>query len=221
LDSQTFEAWCRSVDLSDEALAVVRRIRSQEPSRSVRSGARNVSGRYSSRKMGLTIQFESHKCELPAIVEMENDKDVLEFYDQPESMKLVYRHDSGRKVGHMHTADFFVIRRESAGWEEWKMADELVRLASSGKNRYAVSESGSWTCPPGEEHARQYGLYYRVRSSEEIDWVRSRNWDFLSDYLTDVTPPVDDSIAAALMTYVASNPGITLRDLLIWVEQQP
>ena len=37
---------------------------SASPSRRVRGGRSNVSGRYPSQKMGLTIQFESHRVEL-------------------------------------------------------------------------------------------------------------------------------------------------------------
>jgi hypothetical protein len=42
--------------------------------------------------MGVSIQFESHTVELWAIYLMEHDPDVLEFYDQPQSVdrNLVY-----------------------------------------------------------------------------------------------------------------------------------
>ena len=58
-------------------------IRSARPVRRVGSRAGNVSGAYASRKMGCTIQFESHKVELWAIYSMEHDPQVLEYYDQP------------------------------------------------------------------------------------------------------------------------------------------
>ncbi|MDQ3133372.1 MAG: hypothetical protein M3Q76_01010 [Acidobacteriota bacterium] len=48
----------------------------------------NVAGRFPSRKMGVTIQFESHKNELARIRELEYDPEVLEYYDQPPSIKL-------------------------------------------------------------------------------------------------------------------------------------
>jgi hypothetical protein len=47
-----------------------------------------VSGCYPSRKIGVTIQFESHKNELARIQELEHASDVIEFYDQPPSIKL-------------------------------------------------------------------------------------------------------------------------------------
>ncbi len=71
LDEQQFGDWCRKLGLGAQAESVIRQIRSSEPARLVRSGRGNVSGRYPSRKMGFTIQFESHRTELAAIYEME------------------------------------------------------------------------------------------------------------------------------------------------------
>ena len=66
------------LSLSDQAVAVIDDVRSSDPARRVRSGRGNVSGRYPSKKMGVTIQFESHRVELAAIYEMERDVHVLE-----------------------------------------------------------------------------------------------------------------------------------------------
>ena len=38
--------------------------------------------------MGFTIQFESHRVELPLVYEMEHDPGVLEYYDFAASEKL-------------------------------------------------------------------------------------------------------------------------------------
>ena len=81
------------------AACVVQRIRSSGPARLVQSGRGNVSGRYPSRKMGVTIQFESHKNELAGIQELEHATDVIEFFDQPHSIKLEYQSAAGKKLG--------------------------------------------------------------------------------------------------------------------------
>ena len=47
--------------------------------------------------------------------------------------------------------DFFVLRRESVGWQEWKQAG-----------------TGQWHCPPGEAYAAHLGVTYRLRSSAEF-----------------------------------------------------
>src|SRR5438552_3193686 len=51
---------------------------------------------------------------------MECDDAVAEYYDQPGRMPLRYRAVSGRHTTQWHTPDFFVLRHDSAGWEEWK-----------------------------------------------------------------------------------------------------
>lgn len=128
LDTE-FDAWCYLLNLSRQSQELIERISSSQPSRYVGGGSKNVSGRYPSRKMGVAIQFESHRVELPFIYELEHDEDVLEFYDQPPPIKLDYQGKNGRKLGILHTPDFFVIRKNLAGWEECKTEEELKKLS--------------------------------------------------------------------------------------------
>src|SRR5689334_4645866 len=183
LSREDLLVWYRCLGLSEEARAVIDRVRSADPSRRVESGRGNVSGRYPSRKMGVTIQFESHRVELAGIYEMEHDGDVLEYYDQPPSIELRYPSAKDRHLVVAHTPDYFVIRTNAAGWEEWKTEEDLNRLTQKNRHRYVLEGEQGWCCPPGEGYATQLGLYYRVRSSREIDWVFQRNIQFLEDYL--------------------------------------
>jgi len=205
---------CHDLGLSAQAQAVIAAIRAAPPSRRVRSAAGNVSVRYASRKMGVTIQAESHRNELAGIYEKEHDPATLEYYDQPAPIKLVYPARSGRPVGVWHTPDYFVLRTDAVGWEEWKPAEQLARLAETMPHRYHQSEEGRWQCPPGEAYARPLGFYYRVRSSEEIDWVLQRNLLFLEDYLRADCPLVAEQTADAVRALVAQQPGLSLGALL-------
>ena len=63
-----FEQWCRALALPPSTCDYLAIIRGRLPVRRVNSRAGNVSGTYPSRKMGVTIQFESHKVELWAIL---------------------------------------------------------------------------------------------------------------------------------------------------------
>jgi len=205
---------CHDLGLSEQAQAVIAEIRASPPSRRVRSAAGNVSVRYASWKMGVTIQAESHRNELAGIYEKEHDPATLEYYDQPPPIKLVYPAQSGRRVGVVHTPDYFVLRTDSVGWEEWKMAEELDRLADAMPHRYRRGEDGQWHCPPGEEYAQPLGFFYRVRSSAEIDWVFQRNLLFLEDYLRADCPPVEERAAEAVRALVTQKPGLSLGGLL-------
>jgi transposase InsO family protein len=204
--------WYSNNGTSEETQAVIARIRSSDPARRVGGGRRNVVGRYPSRKMRATIQFESHRVELAAIYELEHDRDVSEYYDQPPTFKLDYLGAAGRRLGVLHTADFFVIRRNHAGWEECKTQEDLNRLAQHNENRYQSADGGGWRCPPGEAYAVPLGLYYRVRSSGDINWVFQRNIQFLDDYLHgDVT--VISSVREAVIARVGVSPGSSLQEL--------
>jgi len=152
------------------------------PSRRVGGGRSNVSGRYPSRKMGVTIQFESHRVELAGIYEMEHDDTVLEYFDQPPPIKLDYESTWEDEWA-------FCIRPISSSFAA---RSGLGRMEDRGRNLHRLKrtirtatqrEDGQWFCPPGAAYAERHGLYYRVRSSAEIDWVFQRNIQFLEDYL--------------------------------------
>lgn len=100
--------------------------------------------------MGKTIQFESHKVELPFIYELEHDEDVLEFYDQPPPFKINYQSESGRNLGFFYTPDFFVIRTNKAEWVECKTESELHKKVVKHPSRYIRGEEGQWHIPPAE-----------------------------------------------------------------------
>jgi putative transposase len=205
-------AWYTKLGLAETARVVIDHVRSSDPARRVGGGRRNVSGFYPSKKMGVTIQFESHRVELAAVYELEHDNDVLAYFDQPPSFKLEYDSADGRHMGVLHTADYFVIRRDCAGWEECKTEDELVLLNRKNPNRYARDQEGRWICPPGQAHAAALGFYYSVRSSRDIDWVYQRNIQFLEDYLRAQTP-TGAQAHGAVLAHVGAVPGIYLEQL--------
>jgi hypothetical protein len=113
-----------------------------------------------------------------------------------------------------HTPDYFVIHEDSAGWEECKTADDLEKLAIKNPHRYRRNTQGQWCCPPGEAYAAKAGLYYRVRSSAEINWVLQRNLQFLEDYLRFDCASVTAFVNEAIKAVVADQPGILLANLL-------
>lgn len=155
LSESDFLAWCARLGLTAEAHATVAAARSHNPSRRVGGGGRNVSGRYPSRKMGVTIQFESHRVELPFVYEAEHDPQVLEYYDQPPSIPLAYRASNGRRVSVLHTPDYFVLRQDSAGWVECKTPEDLTKLAIKSPHRYLRDSGWNWRCLPGKPTRRR------------------------------------------------------------------
>jgi len=213
LSEDEFQSWGGRLGLSGEALTAIAQIRGADPARRVGGGRENVSGRYPSRKMGVTIQFESHRVELAFIYQMEHDDDILEYYDQPPAIHLKYEAVGGKRLGVWHTPDFFVLRRRSAGWEECKAESELNRLAEKSPHRYQ-REGGRWRCPPGEAYATQFGLYYRFRSSAEINWIFQRNVQFLEDYWRFEAGIVPREVREQVRAEAVTSPGLSLSDLV-------
>lgn len=221
-DETAFEIWCRNLGYDAQTTALIRRIRMSPPSRNVAGGRGNVSARLPSHKMGMTIQSESRTAEKPGIrifyeydhlLETEVEAQVLEFYDQPESIALKYVSVNGRAVTAWHTPDFFVLREDAAGWEEWKTEEELVLLAYKQPARYHKDEAGRWRCEPGETYAAGFGLYYRLRSNAEVNWTLFSNLEFLHEYLVAERVPVSTN-CLALLDRVRQQQGMTLATLL-------
>lgn len=214
LDQSALQEWARKLHFGEQAENIIQQIRDSAPARRVQSRRGNVSGRYPSRKMGVTIQFESHRHELAAIYELEHDPSVLEFYDQPPSIKLSWITSAGRGIGIFHTPDFFVLRTDAAGYEECKPEQELVRLAEKSPQRYQRDKTGCWRCPPGESSAGQVGFYYRLRSSDGINWVWQRNIQFLEDYLRDDQPPMNVVARETIRSIITNQWGVSLGDMI-------
>src|SRR6266700_1391063 len=220
MTSEEFHAWSQRLQFSKETEALITAIRSSPPVRRVKGRANNVTGRYPSPKMGRSIQFESEHVEFWAIYGMERDNDVLEFYDQSSRIPLSYRARSGHKTTQWHTPDFFVLRRTSAGWEEWKQASSLDVLAAEKPARYQQAGTGQWHCPPGETYAEQLGLTYRLRSSSEFHPLEIQNLKFLQDFWAHEVPPQPEQEALAL-AHIQAHPGIPLSELLLLYPELP
>lgn len=213
LTAEELRTWCQHNQISSETEAIITRIRESPPVRKVRGRANNVSGKYPSPKMQRSIQFESQHVELWGCYGMERDDDVLEYYDQPARFPLHYHANSGRPTTQWHTPDFFVLRRTSAGFEEWKHAKELEKLAVTKRNRYQRDHTGIWRCPPGESYAEQVGLYYRLRSSAEYHPHYIQNLKTLQDYWAHPAP-ADAEREALVLESLEAYPGVSVAALL-------
>jgi putative transposase len=214
LKDDKFLTWCKRLGLGDTTCETVSQVRSQGPTRRVGGGRSNVSGRYPSRKMGVTIQFESHRVELAFIYQLEHDSSVLEYYDQPPSIPLAYDASNGRRLSVLHTPDFFVIRKEAAGWEECKTEEDLGKLAEKSPNRYQRDTASHWRCAPGESHANQFGLYYHVRSDASINWTIQQNLQFLDDYLRVDSTSISPRSREEVIAETVRQPGLRLSELI-------
>src|SRR5258708_8811804 len=135
LSDHELDQLMQKLGIPDDAKKVIKFIRSSPTSRRVGSNGKNMPVQYVSRKMEVTIQAESYKVELAGAHEMDHDPEVLEYYDQPPPFNLRFK-VGNRMKEFPYTPDFFVIRKDSIGWEEWKEEDELRVLEEKNPNPY-------------------------------------------------------------------------------------
>jgi transposase InsO family protein len=215
MSDDEIELLCLNLKLDRPAVDIINKIRSSPPVRLVRGGRNNVRGRYPSQMMGVTIQFESHKCELPFIYGFEYvEHDVREYYDQPYTFAITYTNHKGRRVTVPYTPDFFVIRDADLEFVECKTEDELRQISKDRPGFFVLGADGQWHCPPAEEALAQYGFRHRVLSSAEIDLTLYNNALFLEDYLHVNTPPVSHQISSGVLQTVKVAGRVTLDELL-------
>ncbi|WP_225986039.1 TnsA endonuclease N-terminal domain-containing protein [Psychrobacillus glaciei] len=164
--------------------------------------------------MGVTIQFESHKVELPTIYMLEFNDSVLEYYDQPPQIKLLYyqSNKNNRKRAYLNTPDFFVIEKERAYWIECKTEEELIRKSQENPERFYKLD-GNWIFAPGKTYADEFNLEFLVNSSEDINWILQRNLIFLGDYIVNEYVP-EDSITIKIKEVIKTKLGLTLSEIL-------
>lgn len=221
LNKEIFELWALRLGLDKQASELINTIRTSEPVRLVRGSGGNVTGRYPSRKMGRTIQFESHTCELSFILlcEFSEDDDVLEFWDQPCKLPVTYKNKKGRTVRTHIFPDFFLLLKEGVEFVECKTEERLVYLAKEQPNKYNLDADGNWRCTPGEEAASKYGIKFRVVSNKEIDPTLIRNTVFLEDYFRDDVPELSSDVINLISKTVSDVEGVSLSSLLTKVEE--
>jgi putative transposase len=214
MNPTAFANYYQALELSEAAIKQIQLIRSSEPVRRVQGRGNNVCARYPSRKMGRVIQAESRTVELVAIrCAYEFEPAVLGYWDQPCRLVLQYKAGNGRPVTINHTPDFFVLRQDDAGWEEWKAESRMEKLAAKMPNRYVRQPDGRWHCPPGEAAAAEYGFYYQVRTSAAFSATYQRNVAILEDYLVQNGAQAGKTTRQQIMAMVAARPGVSLAAL--------
>lgn len=182
LKPEEFLNYCNRHEYSEETRNLIERIRFGKPVRRANPGCTHSWGRYPSRKMRVTQEFESRTVEFPAILRHEYDDRTLEYYAQPWQLKCGFKDDKGRNRAYLHVPDLFVLGINGARFEEWKDEKRLITLAQNSPERY-YRDNGKWHHAPAEAWARAHGLVYEVHSSCELNANEFRNARFLEDYL--------------------------------------
>ena len=179
-------AFCAVKGVTERGMDIVREVISNPPARRVssRSMSPNLTCRFPSRKMGLTIQAESRSLELSSIYLKEFDDDVLAYWDQPAHRPSLKYKSGSRAVRVPVTLDFFVISEGFIGFEECKPLEQLKKLSAKTPGRYLFDEAaGEYVIPPLAAYLEGTGLSHRVTSEQHIDSTYVENLALLYDLL--------------------------------------
>lgn len=201
-DSELHQLFER-LQIPDAGRARIRQIRDNLPSRAVRSSKTSGKTRYAGIKMPFVVEAEANSTEYVAFVEWDHDLETLEYYPQPDPLKISYS-TAGRtkKTTIFTTPDCLRITKLGIEFIECKREEELERLAKMMPSRYQRDASGRWRSPPAEDAAAQFGCTFHIRSSRENNWVLHENLELLKDYFigepANISPAVGEELKARL-----------------------
>lgn len=193
---------------------LVEEARRTAPVRKVQSNSNNVITRFASRKMARLVDTESRTVEYPAAVMYEHDLKVLEYYAQPMYLDLKWQGPNDQRPSRIqHTPDFLLIRKDGFWVEEWREEERLLNLNIKNPDRFFKDQSG-WRFPAIEEHLRNLGISYRLRSANEHPRTFIQNLVFLSDYLDPTCPAVEEARLAVIQSHFQDQAALPLLHLL-------
>src|ERR1051326_1784862 len=142
LKNEELDQWFQTMALPECGRQLIRNIRNSPPARRVHTGPKNRSGHYASLKIRITIQYEKGHYELAFIRLWEHSNEVIEYWDQPITIKIFYVRKDGKNHAVFYTPDFFVIWENRAGFVECKTEARIATLAEAQPGRYRRGDDG-------------------------------------------------------------------------------
>lgn len=168
--------------------AYIKRVRTSPPSRRVKGGRRSLAGRLASQKMKRTIQFESISAEMALALKFEHDPTILEYWDQPEPIKITFSDAEGQRHGYWYTADFLSIGEfEIALWEA-KLESDLYKLREEKPRFYTLIHGGTWHMPMAEASCESFGFSHKIFGSSQANNNLINNLTLLNGFVDDDEP---------------------------------
>lgn len=213
LTEEELEKYLAARGVTAPGVAHVKRVRSSDPSRPVRSGPRHVCSRYASSKMGRTIQAESRTCELASVWTWEFDPQTYEFWDQTLPLMVRYVRSDGRQSSKAITPDFLLLQESYVGWVECKTREWLEARRAAEDVNFVCEADGRWRYLPGEKAAHAWGMGYIVRVADENNPVLIGNFSMLDEFFIEGVPPVPDAAQQHLVELVAQARWMLISDL--------
>jgi putative transposase len=214
-----FDAYCELHLISHAARMFLMRVRNGDPARRVGGGSNNVACRFASKKMRVTIQAESQSPEFAFVTTLEFDDNVLEFYDQCETLRIGKVDKNGRVCSVNYTPDYLVLHKsEGPVLYECKRDEEAHRLVDTDSNWWMDADRNVHNRPL-DTWCEAIGLRGRVMLASSIPAQRVQNLQMLADYYDDDAPAVSQEARERIRSQFAQHPWLTRRQLMTSDEQ--
>ncbi len=202
----------------DKGRQLVQQVLHGDPVRRVGGGGGNVVVRYASRKMRRVIQAESRNIELVFLEQCEHDPNVLFFLCQPTHLSVRITDAKGRPRRIRTVPDYLVLREEEGFYFVECKPLSVLEKSAAASGRF-VREGSGWSWPAAAEAAAEFGLGYRVVTSEIADLFWVRNVHYFRDFVDAACP--DSERAQAVADRVAAARSICVHELLADTDADP
>ena len=211
LNDQEFSDYCRSISLTGEALEYVERVRTGNPSRMV--GARaisNVIGFVPSAKMGFSVSAESRMPERAFITLCEYDHRILEFWDQPDPIRIQIKDKKDRLRSIWYTPDYLVLTL--SGVRAVEVKDEISCSELCARGSYNWRKCGErYEYYPAKKAFSEVGVQHEVFVYRHETKYKISNIESILSARQ--SPRYDSSGAEKVKRYLSENVWMSLYDL--------
>lgn len=163
LSDHEFQKYVAEHNLSDAAVSYISQVRLSEASRMAGVKAkRNICSWVVSEKMGRSISTESRTAEKGFVYLCEYDERVIEFWDQPEPVKINRTNKNGQMRPASYTPDFLLLTVDGPRLIEVKPEDKAQELSEKYPTDWIPSGLGGYDYIPATRAFDRLDLRHKV-----------------------------------------------------------
>lgn len=200
--------------LTAATMELIHRTREGKPARRGFSRHKNVSGRFPSEKMGVSLGMSAYHTEGLGLLGYELAREVLEFWEEPGvELKFSYLDGGGRRRSGRFRPDHLVLEDGGVFLDEWKTEEQLILDSERMPGRYLRDDTG-WRSLSAEDSAARLGVTFRLRTPGSVPAEVRLNGRFMRDYYRDETLIADD-LATKVLRAIRGDEGLTLATLFL------
>lgn len=149
--------------LTQEVKNYLSTVRNSDPSRMVGVNAQNNLCSWAmSKKMGHTVSLESRTAEKAFFILSEYDERIIEYWDQPEPIKVERTNKNGRKASGWYHPDALLLTKNGPKVVEVKSEDEVKELLQKNPADWKKELDGTVTFAPAKKAFERIGLCHEV-----------------------------------------------------------